>query len=72
MIRLKSKPEIEAIGKAGRIVAGVLELIAEQAEPGLTTLDLDRLAEGFIRDHEGAKPSFKGLYGFPATLCTSL
>ena len=72
MIRLKSKPEIEAIGKAGRIVAGVLALIAERVEPGLTTLDLDRLAEGFIRDHEGAKPAFKGLYGFPATLCTSL
>ncbi len=72
MIRLKTADEIETIGRAGEIVAGVLSLVAERAGPGTTTGELDRLAESFIRDHAGALPAFKGLYGFPATLCTSL
>ncbi len=72
MIRLKSESEIEGILAAGEIVAGVLDLVASEVEPGLTTGDLDRLAESYIRDHAGATPAFKGLYGFPATLCTSL
>ena len=72
MIRLKSETEIEGILAAGEIVAGVLDLVSSTVEPGLTTGDLDRIAETFIRDHDGALPAFKGLYGFPATLCTSL
>ncbi|MCL7958820.1 MAG: type I methionyl aminopeptidase [marine benthic group bacterium] len=72
MTRLKTADEIDAIGRAGEIVAGVLALVGERAEPGVSTGDLDAAAEGFIRDHEGAAPAFKGLYGFPATLCTSL
>ncbi|MDT8436090.1 MAG: type I methionyl aminopeptidase, partial [Gemmatimonadota bacterium] len=58
--------------RAGRIVAGVLRLVQERAEPGVSTAGLDRMAETFIRDHAGAVPAFKGLYGFPATLCTSV
>ncbi len=72
MIRLKSAAEIETIGLAGEIVAGVLELVAAEAQPGVSTYELDRMAEAYIRDHTGASPAFKGLYGFPATLCTSL
>ncbi len=72
MIRLKTDEEIEQIHRAGQIVAGVLELVASHVEPGMTTEELDRLAESYIRDHDGAEPAFKGLYGFPATLCTSL
>lgn len=72
MIRLKTPEEIEQIQAAGEIVAGVLGLVASRVEPGMTTEQLDRLAESFIRDHDGAEPAFKGLYGFPATLCTSL
>lgn len=72
MMRLKTTAEIEAIGRAGEIVAGVLALMAERAGPGVSTRDLDEDAESYIRDHEGAVPAFKGLYGFPATLCTSL
>lgn len=72
MIRLKSTAEIEAIRRAGEIVAGVLALVGEKSRPGVSTADLDTVAEAFIRDHEGARPAFKGLYGFPATLCTSL
>jgi len=71
-MRLKSAAEIDAIGSAGEIVAGVLALVSERAAPGVSTEDLDTLAESYIRDHEGAAPAFKGLYGFPSTLCTSL
>lgn len=71
-MRVKSAAEIDAIGRAGAIVAGVLALVGERAEPGVSTGDLDAAAESYIRDHEGATPAFKGLYGFPATLCTSV
>ena len=72
MIRLKTDAEIESIARAGDIVFGTLARVAELARPGLTTGELDRVAEEFIRSHEGAKPAFKGLYEFPGTLCTSL
>jgi methionyl aminopeptidase len=72
LIRLKSAEEIEKIVAAGEIVAGTLELVASRVEPGISTEDLDRIAERYIRDHDGAEPAFKGLYGFPATLCTSV
>jgi len=57
---------------AGRIVAETLALVGRNIRPDITTEDLDRLAEDFIRSHPGAQPSFKGLYDFPATLCTSI
>lgn len=60
------------MARAGRIVAATLALIREIVRPGMTTEDLDVQAERFIRSHEGATPSFKGLYGFPKTLCTSI
>jgi methionyl aminopeptidase len=60
------------MGRAGHIVAGVLALMATRVRPGVTTEDLDAEAEAFIRSHPGATPSFKGLYGFPKTLCTSV
>lgn len=72
MIHLKSPAEIDAIGRAGEIVGRVLDLVSEWTAPGVSTGELDRLAEEAIRDHPGAVPAFKGLYGFPATLCTSL
>ncbi len=72
MITIKSPREIETMAAAGRIVAQTLALVAEHTRPGVSTQELDRLAEEFIRRHPGARPSFKGLYGFPATLCTSL
>ncbi len=72
MITVKSAREIDTMARAGRIVADVLALVASRAVPGVTTWDLDRVAEEFIRSHEGATPSFKGLYGFPASLCTSI
>ena len=72
MITLKSPREIEVMARAGRIVAGTLARMREILRPGLSTEDLDAEAERFIRSHEGATPSFKGLYGFPKTLCTSI
>ncbi len=72
MITIKSPREIETMAAAGRIVAGTLALVQQHVRPGISTAALDRLAEEFIRSHPGAKPSFKGLYDFPATLCTSI
>ena len=72
MITIKSPREIETMAAAGRIVAATLALVARHVRPGVSTGELDRLAEGFIRSHPSARPSFKGLYDFPATLCTSI
>jgi len=72
MITIKSAREIETMAQAGRIVGETLRLMREMVRPGLTTEDLDAAAETFIRSHDGATPSFKGLYGFPKTLCISV
>jgi len=72
MITIKSAREIETMAAAGRIVAETLALVGRNLRPDITTEELDRLAESFIRSHPGAQPSFKGLYDFPATLCTSI
>lgn len=72
MITIKSAREIETMAAAGRIVAQTLALVARHVRPGVSTEELDRLAETFICSHPGARPSFKGLYDFPATLCTSI
>ncbi len=72
MITIKSAREIDIMARAGRIVAGVHALMRERIRPGVTTEELDAAAESFIRQHPGATPSFKGLYGFPKTLCVSI
>ena len=72
MITVKSPRELDLMARAGRIVGATLALVASRTRAGLSTADLDAVAEEFIRSHEGATPSFKGLYGFPATLCTSI
>jgi methionyl aminopeptidase len=72
MITVKSPREIETMSRAGRILADTLGLVKSRAVPGISTGELDAIAEEFIRSHAGATPSFKGLYGFPATLCTSI
>jgi methionyl aminopeptidase len=70
MIIKKSRAEIERMAKAGAVVARAHEEVMERLKPGMTTLDLDRIAEEVIV-RSGAVPSFKGYRGFPATLCTS-
>ena len=72
MITLKSDREIETMARAGRVVFETLQLMRSIVRSGMSTEDLDREAEKFIRSHPGASPSFKGLYGFPKTLCTSV
>ena len=72
MITIKSPREIETMARAGRIVFETLDLMRRTVRPGISTQDLDAIAEEFIRSHPGARPSFKGLYGFPKTLCTSI
>ena len=71
MIIIKNHKEIDLMRRAGRIVAETLLLVEKHVKPGITTAELDRIAEEFITKH-GAKPSFKGLYGFPASLCISV
>ncbi len=72
MIHLKTPEEIALIRRAGAILAALYRELPAEVRPGRTTKDLDTFAESFIRDHPGATPAFKGLYGFPATLCTSV
>jgi len=71
LIHIRSSAEIEKLTKACAIVKGTLELMEELIIPGVSTLDLDSAAEEYIRS-KGAVPGFKGLYGFPATLCVSI
>jgi methionyl aminopeptidase len=70
LIVRKSKAELEAMHEGGRITAACLKMLAENVRPGVTTGELDRLAEEFIYDH-GGKPEFKGYQGFPASICAS-
>lgn len=68
---LKSSGEIEAMKEAGRLSAKVLRLVGEHAKPGVSTLELDELAEEVIRA-EGGIPAFKGYGGFPGSICASI
>src|SRR3954469_10245724 len=60
------------MGQRGQILARTVEMLRAAVRPGMSTLDLDKLAEDFIRSHEGATPAFKGLYGFPGSICSSI
>ena len=71
MISIKSAKEIELMRIAGRIVAETHEKLKEVIKPGITTKELDIIAEEYIRK-SGALPAFKGYYGFPASICTSI
>ena len=71
MIILKSPHEIECIRKASQLRADTLTMLADMVKPGVTTLELDTIAEEYIRSHGGI-PSCKGYCGFPATICASV
>ena len=70
MIIRKSPAEIETMARAGGVVADTLALIGEHVRPGVTTAELDELADEYIRAQGGAS-SFKGYKGYPASICTS-
>lgn len=71
MIVLKSKAEVEKMRLANQVVVEVMKTLGTLIQSGVTTQDLDRVAEELIRKRGGA-PAFKGYRGFPATLCTSI
>ena len=70
MIVRKSQGELEAMREGGRITAACLRMLSGSVRPGVTTKELDSLAEEFIHDH-GGRPEFKGYQGFPASICAS-
>jgi methionyl aminopeptidase len=67
----RNREEIEKIRASAQLVAMTLEELGRAVRPGVTTAELDRLAETFIRDH-GGRPAFKGYRGFPASICPSV
>ena len=67
---LRSRPQIAAMREAGQLVAQTFEILRQHVCPGVTTRELDRLAEEFIRSH-GGTPAYKGYRGFPATICVA-
>jgi methionyl aminopeptidase len=71
MIRPYGPEEVARIRESAQIVGRCLHLLAREVRPGVSTLDLDRVAEQYIRDH-GGEPAFLGYRGFPASVCASL
>lgn len=71
MIPIKSKEEIEIMKEGGNILAMIMKALEKRVEPGIATIQLDRLAESLIFKY-GGKPSFKGHQGYPAALCVSI
>ncbi|MFC1661119.1 type I methionyl aminopeptidase [Gemmatimonadota bacterium] len=72
MIQLKTEAEIESIAVGGAIIAELFGQLRARVQPGVTTGDVDRFCDRFIRSYDGAVPAFKGLYGFPGSVCTSV
>ena len=70
-ITIKSPQELDAMRRAGAVVGAAIDLLKASVQPGMTTKDLDRIAHQEILRH-GAKPTFKGYRGFPASICTSV
>ena len=70
MIVRKTEAELETMARAGRVVADTLDMLEREARPGVTTGELDRLAEEFITSRGGV-PTFKGYKGYPAATCLS-
>lgn len=71
MITIRTEEEIEKIARAAKLTADTLSLLEKEVRPGISTLELDTIAEEFIRANGGI-PSCKGYEGYPATLCTSV
>jgi methionyl aminopeptidase len=72
MIQLKSAREIDIMAEGGRILAATIDALRKAVRPGISTAELDRVADDFIRSHDGAIPAFKGLYGFTGSICASI
>jgi methionyl aminopeptidase len=72
VINLKSAREIDTIARGGAIIGGLLREVEGRIAPGVSTGALDAFCDAYIRSHEGAVPAFKGLYGFPGSVCISV
>lgn len=71
MIYLKTKKEIELMREACRITKGMLDIVEKNIRPGISTLELDQIAENYCRS-QGGIPNFKGYGGFPGSICASI
>lgn len=71
MIIIKTDNEIEYMRRAGKLVGETLNMLGENIKPGMSTEEIDKMADKYIRSHGGV-PSFKGYYDFPASVCTSI
>ena len=71
MINIRTPEEIEKIARAGKLTADTLSFLTKNIKPGISTLDIDRMAEKYIRDRGGI-PSEKGYYGYPGSICASV
>jgi methionyl aminopeptidase len=72
LIQLKSRHEIGLIARGGKIIADLFREIRPRVVPGVSTWELDQFSDRFITSHRGAVPAFKGLYGFPGSVCVSV
>ena len=72
MIHLRTTEEMDIIGRGGAIIGALHAELPSRIRPGVSTLDIDRFCDDFITSHDGAHPEFKGLYGFPGSVCISL
>ncbi len=72
MIHLRTRTEMDTIAQAGSIIGKLHDTLPDHVRPGVSTGELDAFAEEFIVSHEGAIPAFKGLYGFPGSVCISV
>ena len=71
VITIKTEEEIQLMREAGKILAQVHETLAKEIHEGMSTLDVDKLGEEVIRSY-GCEPNFKGLYGYPGSVCVSV
>lgn len=69
---LKSPREIDIMARGGAILRATLLTMRDAVRPGISTMEIDAIGEAFIRSHAGAEPAFKGLYGFPGSVCISI
>lgn len=72
MIHLRTSEEMDTIARGGAIIAAIHAELPNRIRPGVSTKDIDTFCDDFILSHDGAHPEFKGLYGFPGSVCISI
>jgi len=72
MIHLRTSAEMDLMARGGAIIAGLFSELPARIRPGVSTAEIDRFCDEYIVSHDGAVPAFKGLYGFPGSVCVSV